>query len=173
MNKISDELRGQMSEMYLAGMKPMDIAVQCEVSLPATYKILKDMGVWQMADRGAQAVMERQERVITAYANHEPIAEICANNEISLNTMYLILREAGIVPDRMNRQGLRQEITDKAMEWYQNGVPLWKIQEEFGLSSATLYQEVRRRGLKTRREQQVEYYKALTEDVRGAADSDS
>ena len=93
---------------------------------------------------------ERIEEIIRGYESGESAAVLAARNGVSVFTILYHLRKHRVVLRPKGRPLVRPAQADAMIEDYRAGMPVHEITAKHGLSTGTLYNLIRRRGVDLR-----------------------
>jgi len=137
----------ELLAMFDAGLNITHIAEELGMAPATVRKVLKEHG----RDTNRKAHEVDTVDVLQMYTQGVPTADILSKHNISYNTLYSIMRKAGIEPRTIKTQYVANERKQRAIELYIAGVPIWSIKMETGISQPTLHDALHQQGIPLRR----------------------
>jgi hypothetical protein len=144
-------------DMWNGGVQSVpDIAAELNLSEPIVRKILREHGirVGKVGSRRRidQMTQEELDEFVKDYNENMPVKDICVKYHMVPGTLYMIIRELGIVPRSRAVEAIeaRNLQMDTAVEMYQEGWVLWYITSETGIDPPRLMAELGKRGMQKR-----------------------
>lgn len=135
-------LRTEVVSMFEGGAPPTAIADELQISETYTHYILRSEGYPKHTASGKLAKMSGEEKatiVREVLVEHLPLNEVAESHHLAGNTVYKLLRQAGINSIR----GLLTKGNEKrdalAVQMYVDGEKLRIIQAETGVHQTRLY----------------------------------
>lgn len=176
LQRVTEEMRGEIKDMTEAGLAVKKIALELELSVPTVYRILAEEGM-----RPAKAVVkvidklteEELEDILERYYDFEPVGEILFQFGLNHNQLYQILADMNLEPRRQQSQTVEAKgmMIDHAIDLYINDPDMTvdQIVQETGVSQPTIHNEIGRRGLEKRRPRRKDGGKAGKTGKRGGS----
>lgn len=139
----------EIIQMTYAGLDPVAIHNELGVPIPTIYRVRNEMTVRHNDGRPLEA--QTQSDIIAKYEEIGDVGTIAEQFEVPIAGVYILLRQAGIDARNHVRGITRKSALDTACDMYKDGWNIFDILVETGLSSTTLYKELRRRKIPYRR----------------------
>lgn len=143
---LSETQRKQILEMALPpnSMKASAIASELDIAVSTVYNFLQTQGFSHKEDKPPldeeQIVKEYQDETVR-------IPTLLAKHQIHYGTLYGILRKFNIPLREVVVKENRQAQLDHAIKLYKEGVSVFEIKSITGVSTFSLYTELRRRSM--------------------------
>jgi len=155
--RIPPNIQELIIEYWNSGSSINDIAESFQYKSLEIVKVLKGAGV-KLGSINRPTILdefssEALEAMVNEYSNGmEPVSTIYARYEISLDTLYRILNTLGVPRRTANIEALdaKKMQMEAAIEAYQKGVALWKIELDTGIQRDKLRREMYKRGIPLR-----------------------
>lgn len=164
LQKVTDEVRGEIKDMTKAGVPAKQIAEELEVSIPTIYRILGEEGL-----KPAKATQKMVNRLSEEELDHllemylvdwEPVSEILFQFDLNHNQLYQLLGDLNIEPRRKQPHTVeaKESMIEHALDLYLNNPDMTvdEIVQETGVSQPTIHNEIARRNLDKRRPRRAE-----------------
>jgi uncharacterized protein YerC len=142
-------------KMTAAGISAVDISDETGLAVPTVYKIQRESTTRNI--EGRPLTPKEQSDFISGYDRGESLDALCTRHNVTPDSGKLLLRQAGIVVRSHRPEAQRNSSLHDAIALYKKGHNVLDILVETGVSSTTLYKELRRLGisLRTRRSELV------------------
>ena len=137
----------EIVRMYQAGLSVVVIAAETEVSITTIRSVIKLHGLEKPEKPPAQG----DDLVGIDYTTNMPVPELLQKHSITYQKLYTILDKLNIPLRSHASIPSRQAFLDQAVQMYQDGIPLWKIQDETGVHQPTLHAALHTRNIPLRR----------------------
>lgn len=159
--KVRQGLVDMAVNMYSQGANIADICREMEKSVTTVYQLLREGGIVpnRAQEGGPKRITdvlpkEIVDKVVADYVTDVSMARIIRNYELSVNSVYKILRETNTPLRRgQDYREIRHDRIEQALRMYKDGAKLIKIEIETGIQSTQLYKELGKAGIPLRREQ--------------------
>lgn len=158
--KIRNVLINDAVDMYNQGANIGTICQELGKSVTTVYQLLREGGIVpNRAQEGGPKLVtlvlpeEVVKRVVADYLADVSMAKITRDTELTINTVYKILRETNTPLRRgQDYQEVRHMRIEQAIRMYREGAKLIKIEMETGVQATQLYKELAKAGVQLRRE---------------------
>jgi len=142
----------ELKAMAEQGLPINMIAVELGVTTSTIYRRLNDLGIRPPGQDRLPLTEAQRKEIAVKRTNGISDYELCKEYGIVRSALWRILLSEGV--DVMSLQVEEKQANasrmDLAMKLYEDGAPLWKIQEQAGYSASTVMNEVHKRGIRLR-----------------------
>lgn len=143
------ELVEEIVKMASSGLSIAGIHDETGIPVPTVYKILKNSVVRHT--NGMELEPGEQIAIIERFSGKESIDDLAREFNLPRTSVFLLLRQAGIdIRSSRSTVSERSDKYDAACTMYKNNWNVFDILVETGISSTTLYKELRRRKISLR-----------------------
>lgn len=147
-----DAYKEQVVLQMFDGRLPIKaICAELDVSDSQVRDVLKSHGRKLDSTPGPKARTADEASIIADYQQDVRVPEILAKHNIGYSRLYTILNAAKIPLRQAQATEGREAALEQALKMYQEGQPLWKIQEETGVAQPRLHAELHARNIPLRR----------------------
>jgi uncharacterized protein YerC len=142
------ELVEEVVKMTSAGMSAVTISEETGLAVPTVYRIQRESTTKNID--GVALTPAEQSDFISGYDNGETLDALCTRHRVTPDTGKLLLRQSGIVVRSHRPEAQRSTSLQDAVKLYKAGHNVLDILVETGVSSTTLYKELRRHRISLR-----------------------
>jgi len=149
----SRKMREEVITMTEEGAPASVIAEELGISLPYVYTILSTEGIPAIPKPNDRSLSKRLteeqlQKLVIAYASGDPMANMLDEYNLNYHQMYAILRKQEIPLRKVidERKEARDAAVEAAVMLYEQGVSLWQIRSETGVSQPALMKALRGKG---------------------------
>jgi len=137
----------EILKLHQAKFTVAEIAEEAEVSEGTVRSVLKAHGLTKPEPR----VTSVDEGVATDYGSGVPVPEILKKYNLTYTKLYAVLNKTNTPLRRNASAPARESMMNTAVQMYQDGAPLWRIQEETGVPQPSLHNALHTRQIPLRR----------------------
>lgn len=139
----------EILRMSGGGMSVPQIHEETGVPVPTIYRLIRESTIRD--DNGAELSPSAQAEIIEGYLAHKPLEPLVQAHRTSLTAAFALLRKAGIdVRTRSTKGDTVAARRDNAVRLYVENAGVLDILQATGISSTSLYKELRKRGIALR-----------------------
>ena len=141
----------ELLAMHDGGIPISEIAREMGMSNDTVSRILKEHG----RDTSRKAKPVDETGITQDYLDEVSVPDILAKYGISYARLYKVLEDNGVPTRKAAQSEVKSKRLEHAVSLYQNGMPLWAIKQETGVSQPTLHEELHKRNVPLRRERML------------------
>ena len=138
-NKIilTKEQKEKILDLYLKKTKIDDIVFETKIKKRIIYDVLRERGVIRNLSKKIEE--ETKDKICSDFLNKKTIKEIQKKYDIKSDaTIYKILKQRSIYIDRVAHNKISDEIRNKIVNEYINGLNICELHEKYGYGTTTI-----------------------------------